>query len=60
MNKNMIIIFFLMVIAAAGYYAYEQGLFDASIDKIEDVMHQVCDPTKEDCTAFEEDLTDLV
>lgn len=60
MNKNMIIIFFLMVIAAAAYYAYEQGIFDENIDKVENVMHQICDPLQEDCTAFQEDLTDLV
>ena len=59
MNRNIIILFFLIIIAAAGYYAYQQGYFDQSIDKVENVLHEICDPSKEDCTAFEETLTDL-
>ena len=56
MNKNMIVLFFMMLIAAGGYYAYQQGFFNAEIDRVEKALHEVCDPTKEDCSAFEEDL----
>ncbi|MBP6869312.1 hypothetical protein KBC04_00290 [Candidatus Babeliales bacterium] len=56
MNKNMIILFFLMVAVAAGYYAYQQGYFNAEIERVEKGLHEICDSTKEDCSAFEEDL----
>lgn len=56
MNKNMVILFFVVVLAAAGFYAYQQGLFNAQIAKVENNMNKICDPSKEDCSAFEEDL----
>lgn len=56
MKKNMVILFFIVALAAAGYYAYEQGYFNAEIAKIEKNLNDICDPSQEDCSAFEEDL----
>lgn len=59
MNKHIIIIFFLAVALAAGYYAYQQGFFDKGIDRIENVLHEYCDPAQEDCSAFQDDAQDI-
>lgn len=59
MNKNMVIVFFLMLIAAAGYYAYQQGCFDKGIDRVENALNEICDPSKEDCSEFQDDLSEL-
>ena len=56
MNKNMIILFFLVLIAAVGYYCYDQGYFNAEIAQVEQALNEICDESKEDCSAFEEDL----
>ena len=46
----------MVVIAAAGFYAYQQGCFNAQIAQVEKNLNEICDPSKEDCSAFEEDL----
>lgn len=56
MNKNMVIFFFLVVLAAAGYYCYEQGCFNKGIARVEDALNDICDPAKEDCSGIDEDL----
>ncbi|MDP3787951.1 MAG: hypothetical protein Q8Q60_01370 [Candidatus Chromulinivorax sp.] len=56
MNKNMVIVFFLVVLAAAGYYCYEQGYFNSEIAQVEQALVDICDPAQEDCSAIEEDL----
>lgn len=56
MNKNMVILFFVVMLAAAGYYCYEQGYFNGEIAQVEAVLTEICDPSKEDCTPVEEDL----
>jgi len=56
MNKNLIMIFFMVVISAAIFYAYRQGLFDKEIATVEQRLTDICDPSKEDCSDFEEDL----
>ena len=56
MNKNIIMMFFVVVLAAGCFYAYQQGLFNAEIEKIEQNLNAICDPTQEDCSDFEEDL----
>ena len=56
MNKNMVIMFFLVVLAAAGYYCYEQGFFNREIAQVEKSLNQICDPAKEDCSGLDEDL----
>jgi hypothetical protein len=52
----MIIMFFLVVAAAAGYYCYEQGFFNSEIEQVEKALNDICDPSKEDCSDIEEDL----
>lgn len=52
----MIILFFLVLIAAVGYYCYDQGYFNAEIAQVEQALNEICDESKEDCSAFEEDL----
>ena len=49
-------LFFMVALAAAGFYAYQQGLFNKEIAQVEKNLNAICDPSKEDCTAFEEDL----
>jgi ABC-type Fe3+ transport system permease subunit len=56
MNKQIIAVFFLVFAAAAGYYAYQHGYLYSSIAQVEKALDEVCDPKKEDCAAFEEDL----
>jgi uncharacterized ion transporter superfamily protein YfcC len=56
MNKNMVILFFVVMLAAAGYYCYEQGYFNAEIVQVEKALNDICDPTQQDCSAIEEDL----
>lgn len=56
MNRNLVILFFLVVFAAAGYYCYEQGCFDAGIAHVEKALNTICDPETEDCSALDEDL----
>ncbi len=56
MNKNMVIVFFLVVLAAAGYYCYEQGYFNAEVVQVENALVAICDPAQEDCSDIEEDL----
>ena len=46
----------MVVAAAAGFYAYQQGLFNKEVAQIELNMNAICDPSQEDCSAFEEDL----
>lgn len=55
MNKNMVL-FFLVVALAGGFFAYQQGMFNKEIAMVEKNLNEICDPSKEDCTAFEEDL----
>ncbi len=55
MNKN-IVLFFMVALAAAGFFAYQRGLFNKEIAQVEKNLNAICDPSKEDCTAFEEDL----
>jgi hypothetical protein len=55
MNKNMVL-FFLVVALAGGFFAYQQGMFNKEIAMVEKNLNDICDPSKEDCTAFEEDL----
>ncbi len=56
MNKNMVILFFVVALGAAGYYGYQQGYFNSEIAQMEKNLNAMCDPTKEDCTDFENDL----
>ena len=56
MNKNMVILFFLVVLAAAGYYCYEQGYFNSGIAQVETTLNEICDSSKEDCSGIDEDL----
>lgn len=56
MNKNMIILFFLVMFGAAIFYCYQQGCFSSEIVDVEIVLTENCDPAIEDCSDFEEDL----
>lgn len=56
MNKNMIRLFFLVMLGAAGYYCYDQGFFSKEAAQVETVLVEICDPAKEDCSGLEEDL----
>ena len=56
MNKNMVMLFLLVALAAVGSYCYQQGYFNAEIAQVEKRLNEICDPSKEDCSAFEEDL----
>ncbi len=56
MNKNMITLFFLVMLAAAGYYCYDQGFFNKEVAQVEAALVEICDPAKEDCPELEEDL----
>ena len=56
MNKNMVILFFVVLLAAAGYYCYEQGYFNSEIAQVEKALTDICDSSKEDCSDFDEDL----
>jgi hypothetical protein len=56
MNKNMIILFFMVVLGAAGYYCYQQGFFNSEIAQVEKALNDICDPSKEDCSGLDEDL----
>ncbi len=56
MNKNMITLFFLGMLVAAGYYCYDQGYFDQRIAQVEKTLVEICDPAHSDCSAVEEDL----
>jgi hypothetical protein len=48
--------FFVVVLAAGCFYAYQQGFFNAEIEKVEQNVNAICDPSQEDCSDFEEDL----
>ena len=52
----MITLFFLVMLAAAGYYCYDQGFFNKEVAQVEAVLVEICDPAKEDCSGLEEDL----
>ena len=52
----MVVLFFVVLLAVAGYYCYEQGYFNSEIAQVEKALINVCDSSKEDCSAFDEDL----
>lgn len=56
MNKNMVILFFVVMLAAAGFYCYQQGYFNAEVAQVEQALTDICDPAQQDCSAVEEDL----
>ncbi len=56
MNKNMITLFFLVMLVAAGYYCYDQGFFNKEVVQAEKILVEICDPAHDDCSAIEEDL----
>ena len=56
MNKNLVMLFFVIIFAAAGFFAYQQGYFNAQIAEVEKRLNDICDPSKEDCSVVEEDL----
>ena len=56
MNKNMVTLFFLVMLAAAGYYCYDQGCFTKEVAQAEKTLIEICDPAHDDCSAIEQDL----
>lgn len=56
MNKTMITLFFLVLLAAAGYHCYQQGYFNQELDQVENTLTENCNLAEEDCLDLEEDL----
>lgn len=56
MNRNMVKLFFVVLLVAAGVFCYRQGYFNSEIAQVEERLNEICDPSKEDCSDFEEDL----
>lgn len=56
MNKGMVKLFFVVVLAAAAYYCYEQGFFNKGIARAEKVLTEICDPAKEECSELDDAL----
>ena len=55
MKKYMTLII-LALLAAAGYYCYQEGFMKKVSVAVEQNLNEICDPAKEDCSDFEADL----
>ena len=56
MNKNMML---LLVFAAAGaiiFYCHKEGYFSKVEHRMEQKLHNICDPSQRDCSDLEKDL----
>ncbi|MGZ6255182.1 MAG: hypothetical protein ACXWL5_04295 [Candidatus Chromulinivorax sp.] len=56
MHKNMMMLLLALVAAGAVYYFHQQGYFSQVENKVEQRLHEICDPTQRDCSDLEEDL----
>jgi len=56
MNKHLIKLLLVAALGAAGYYCYQSGCMKKAEISMGKSLNAICDPAKEDCSAFEEDL----
>ena len=56
MNNDLMKLIILLAFVGGGYYLYQQGFMKKEQVVIAETLNAICDPSKEDCSALEDDL----